>query len=362
MHRRSTANSLAATTQGPVPYTVVGVFEDQLDTLEALASLRKMNHPAEQVSVVIRDTDAEEDSPAEHAIAVARAVAGTALEAMGTWLQGLAALIVPDRGTYIVAGPLGAALAGIHTADDAAPVVATASHAITAVENAPGASPAALVNILEDFGFGADEAAYIESRLAAAAPLIGVTAASPADLQRVRRLFADHNAVHIGMTRTDARVVDEARALLAAAPEASSGGDVVVTDAVAPHRNLCGDDGGASWSAALCGREVVDANGAEVGSVDALLADASPGAATADIERDALRYVVVAYGGVLGIGRHRVAVPAGQLDLDPDPARLAITKEVLHHAPAFDTNTPFSRRDEQTVCAYFGCDPYWLTE
>ena len=155
---------------------------------------------------------------------------------------------------------------------------------------------------------------------------------------------------------------EEARALLAAAPEASSGGDVVVTDAVAPHRDLCGDGGGASWSAALCGREVVDATGAEAGSIDGLLADAASGAAPADIERDALRYVIVGYGGVLGIGRHRIAVPVGQLDLEADPARLAITKEVLHHAPAYDTNTPFSRHDEQTVCAYFGCDPYWLTE
>jgi len=177
----------------------------------------------------------------------------------------------------------------------------------------------------------------------------------------VRRLFADHNAVHIGMTQTDARVIDEAHALLAAAPEASSGGDVVVTDAVAPHRKLC-DEGGPAWSAALCGRDVVDATGAEVGSIDELLAALVPGAAASAIDRDALRYVIVAYGGVLGIGRHRVAVPIGQLDLDADPARLTITKDVLQSGPPYDANTPFSRHDEHAVCAYFGCDPYWLTE
>ncbi len=338
---------------GQIRSTVVGVFEDNLDTEQALATLRKAHVPADRVSVLVRDPDAADNSPAEAAIEVARAIAATALEAMGNWLHGLAALIVPERGTFLVAGPLGAALAGISAAHE---------RAATALTGSAPASTAALDNVLQEFGFGPEEAAYLESRLTAGAPLVAVTAVDANELSRVRQIFADNNAVHIGMAQTDARIVDEAQALLAAPPEVASGGDVVVTDAVAPLRKLCGEGDATAWSAELCGRAVVDAVGAEVGAIDDLLVDAVPYPAAPAPGRAALRYVIVAYGGMLGLGRHRVAVPPGEIDLNTVPARLMVAKDVVHHAPGYDASSPFSRREEQAVCAYFGCTPYWLAE
>lgn len=345
-----------------VQYTAVGLFEDNLDTEEALAALRKANVRADQISVVVRDPDVGDENPAERAIAVARAVAATALEHVGNWLQGLAALIVPERGTFVVAGPLGAALAGISAAAARLTPVSMAEDGSDGSTDADldeaGGSP--LVNTLVEFGFGEDEAIYLEHRLSTGAPLIGVTSGDRRVLAKARQIFAANNAVHIGTAQTDARIAEEAKALLAAAPEASSGGDVVVTDAVAPLRKLC-DDADATWAGPYCDRLVVDATGVEVGAIDDLLADFVPNQDAAG-ERSGLHYVIVGFGGVLGLGRRRVAVPAGEVDLDRVPVRLSITKDVVQHAPAFDIDTPFSRREEQAVCAYFGCTPYWLTE
>ena len=75
-----------------------------------------------------------------------------------------------------------------------------------------------------------------------------------------------------------------------------------------------------------------------------------------------VRYVVVGFGGVLGLGRHHVAVPADQIALDTPPLRVNIDRDVLHRAPPYDPDAPFSLREEQAVCAYFGTKPYWATE
>jgi hypothetical protein len=69
---------------------------------------------------------------------------------------------------------------------------------------------------------------------------------------------------------------------------------------------------------------------------------------------------VVSFGGLLGLGRHRIAVPADQIDLRAAPVRLGVSKDVLHRAPAYEQDVPFSRREEMAVNAYFGTTPYWL--
>jgi hypothetical protein len=68
---------------------------------------------------------------------------------------------------------------------------------------------------------------------------------------------------------------------------------------------------------------------------------------------------VIGFGGVFGIGRRCAAVPIAQVALDETPVRVAIERQVLHRAPVYDPDAPFSRREEQVVCGYFGCDPYW---
>ena len=69
--------------------------------------------------------------------------------------------------------------------------------------------------------------------------------------------------------------------------------------------------------------------------------------------------VVVGFGGLLGIGRRLAAVPVEHVTISADPATIGVTRDVLQDAPAFVDGAPFSRREEQVVCAYFGCTPYW---
>jgi hypothetical protein len=334
--------------------TVVGLFEDTIDAEQALLALRKANHAADIVSLVVRDKAAEENEGPDRAGAVARAIVATALGAVGGWLQGLAELIVPERGTYLVAGPIGAALAGISAARDQ-------GRTAWSYAAASDLTADSLLRTLTDFGFGPEEANYLEHRLAAGSALVAVTTNDPDSLQSTRRIFADHDAVYIGLAETDPGLFAEAEALLAAPPEASSGGDVVVTDAVAPLRRVT-VAGGPAEAAALCDRDVVDTRGGEAGIVEDVLVETidPDGPLGPEPPRLVPRYVVVGFGGVLGLGRRRVAVPVELADLATDPLRLNVERDILHRAPAYDDDAPFSRREEQALYGYFGLRPYWL--
>jgi len=345
-------NDLGAATAAR--HTVVALFEDTIDAEQALVALRKAEHAADRISLVVRDREADEGGHADRAGAVARSIDANALDAVGGWLRGLAALIVPERGTFLVAGPIGAALAGISAADQ--------PRSGSSFPTVGGLDSGGLLRTLADFGFTPDESSYLEHRLVAGATLVAVTTADEAGLQATRRLFADHDAVYIGMAQTDARFLLAAETLLAAPPELSSGGDVVVTDAVAPILRLS-EEGGAADAAALRRREVVDADGQPVGEVDDLLVEAidPDGPSGPAPEQRVVRYLVVGHGGVLGLGRRRVALPVAAADLTANPIRLTATKAVLDRAPGYDDDAPFSRREEQAIYAYFGIEPYWTT-
>lgn len=336
--------------------TVVGLFEDHIDAEHALLALRKADRRPEQVSLIVRDQAGERDGEAGSRPAIARALVGTALEAVGDWLQGLASLVVPERGTFLVAGPLGAALAGPSPSPDQAQD--TGFQAATSF----GLGPGGLVRTLVDFGFSEDEATYLAHRMEAGSTLIAVTADDREQVQAIRHLFADQQAVHIGAAQTEDRVVEEVNALLAAPPPVTQSGDIVVADSVAPLIHLCRDNGHRTSRPILvehCGAEVVDQEGAEVGVVDDILTEAQP---TTPGRNPEPRYVVLAFGGVFGIGRHHVALPAHLIDFKQQPARVSVDREILHHGPDYDTDTPLSRREERAICGYFGCTPYWAED
>jgi hypothetical protein len=342
--------------QAAVQQTVVGLFEDTIDAEKALVALKKAHHDADRVSLMVRDKEAEA-AGAEGAGAVARALVATALNAVGGWLHGLASLIVPERGTYLVAGPMGAALAGISTADVRPQGAGDASSYVAASD----LNVDSLRRTLTEFGFAAEEATYLEHRLDAGAALVAVTSDEPPATQAIRRLFADHDAVYLGLAQTDTGFFEETEALLAAPPEASSGGDVVVADAVAPLVRVS-QAGGSPEAVALCHRDVVDAHGHAVGLVEDVLAEPGDPHTTAGAEppQTVARYLVIGFGGLLGLGRHRVAVPVPLADLTTDPIRLAADREVLRRGPAYNDDVPFSRREEQAVGGYFDVAPYWL--
>ena len=350
MTARDATQGHAADT-GPMGHTVVGLYEDKIDAEQALEALRKSANAPGSVSLLMRDKVADGKKSADRPGAVASALVANALESVGGWLNGLAELIVPERGTFVVAGPIGAALAGIRAAD----IDALLADEVEADQGSGG-----IHRTLREFGFAHDEATYLESRLTAGVTLLAVTTDDRTALQTTRRTFADQNAVYIGMARTDSGILSEAVALLNAPPESSSGGDVVVTDAVAPLRRHT-DNEGSSTVAVLHHREVVDAGDEEVGSIEEVIVEAVPSATTTggEDDKDVVRYLVIAFGGLFGLGRHQVAVPADLTDLTISPIRLSITKEVLERAPRFDHDGPFSRREERAICAYFGTTPYW---
>ena len=247
------------------PVTIVGLFEDRIDAEDALLAMRRSQEQPDQVSLLIRASGhtGEEEGSTEN---LARALVDTALDAVGDWLQGLTSVIVPERGTYLVAGPLGAALTGIAVEHD------TPAHHpdLPAPQSGEAIS---LLHTFVEFGFGNDEASYLEHRLAAGAVIVALTSSQRGRLQASRRLFADYNAVHIGQARTDAMLAAEASALLAAGPETPYGGDVIVADAVATIRHLCEAVAEMPTYRGICGTDVIDSTGRGAGVVHDLLGD-----------------------------------------------------------------------------------------
>jgi hypothetical protein len=281
-----------------------------------------------------------------------------ALSAVSGWLLGLAALVVPENGTYLVAGPIGAALAGVRTIEEHQRQRAR-DEGVDEPEPLGDLGIEGLRHTLTEFGFRPDEATYLQSRLAAGSALIAVTTSDADQLQVTRRLFADHSAVHIGQAQTEEQIFTDAEGLLTVPPEEAVSGDVVIADAVAPLLRLCQAHASGNTSPAPCDAHVIDTHGEEVGEVEDILATGSSGDSGS---APTPRYVVVGYGGLLGILRHRSAIPADLVDLTVSPVRLSVTKEIVRRAPSYDPDLPFSRREEMAINAYFGTTPYWLGE
>jgi hypothetical protein len=224
------------------------------------------------------------------------------------------------------------------------------------VEMAAGLNADSLHWVLSQFGFTAQEADYVEHRLTAGATLVALTTPDEAELEATRRVFSDHDAVHIGVAETEADVLAAAKALLAAAPALADGDTVVVVDVVARVRPA--EDGDAL--AASRGRTVVTEGGVEVGQVERVLVDdvETPGA-DAGGPGTVPRYVVIGFGGVLGLRRRKVAVPVELAELSADPVVVRIDKAVLQRAPTYDDEAPLSRSGEEQVFRYFNVTPYW---
>lgn len=329
-----------------MPYTVLGIFDDTIDAEQALVALRRAQWPAEQVSVLAGDRGIEcPDRLSAHG-EVARALVANALNAAGGWLLGLAALVVPDHGPMLVAGPIGAALGRAQPPPAHSKEMSAAQPADSREAAGDG-----LQWTLAEFGFAGDEASYIVSRIVAGSIVIAVTIAGDDHLQPARQLFADYNAVHIGQARTEEEIASAAAELLAHTLHEATDGTVVIADAVAAFRHLCQEPEPVAPVAEQCGTTVLDANGENAGEIEDLLAAAGHG------EPPVLHYAVIGFGGLLGLGRHRVVVPAELVDLEARPPRLSVSRETVQQAPPYDPGIPLSRTDESTIHAYFGTRP-----
>src|SRR6188472_1134915 len=100
--------------QLPTPHvvlrTIIALFDDTIDAEHALTTLRKSEQPPAGISVILRERVLDPDPSEQYQTVLSRVIASSALDAVGSWLEGLASLILPDRASYLVAGPIGAVL------------------------------------------------------------------------------------------------------------------------------------------------------------------------------------------------------------------------------------------------------------
>lgn len=326
------------------PQTVAGLFDDQIDAEHALAALRKAAYPPEIVSVLARDraNSLSNDST----IDVTRAVMDTALSAMSGWLTRLAALMVPESGTFLAAGPIGAMLVKIKPENRELEVDGSrGDHA--------GNLTGTVGQTIEHFGFLSEEAYYLENRLAAGSVLIAVTSIDRELVETTLRVFADHDAVYIGQATSSSSVLDEVEHSRVDPPESQSI-DVIVADVVVTMRSARTDAEDLAEAFSWCGLDLLDVDGVRIGEIDDVLVDSA--------NNQLLRYLIVAHGGVLGIARRRTAVPASIAQRIDGAVQLGVGQPRLAEAPTFDPSTPFSRKDELAINDYFGVKSYWIHE
>lgn len=342
--------------ESDVHRTIIALFDDTIDTELVLMSLRKSDAGSDQISVILREGQRAELATQRGASHLSRVVAASALDVVGSWLQGLASLILPDRASYLVAGPIGVFLATIR---DSKSAIEGETRIRRDVSNRQ------LTRALMAFGFSLDEATYLEQRVVAGSPLIAITANDVDVLRRALEIFARSAAVYMGLARTDVAINLVASRLLVTGPR--GGGSVVIADAISPLKRLVEEGLGSGAELSQIGREVISKEGETIGEIAEVLYEMT----LADLDEDGnadpnevrqilTRYFIVTFGGMMGMGRHRTAVPAERIDTDRIPIMIGATREFVQAAPRFDQINPLSRQDEVAIRSYYGIPNYWL--
>lgn len=350
--RTEASGTNAGATRPPTTVrTLIAAFDDTIDAEHVLTALRRHEHPAEAISVILRERAANMVDLNGPRPVLARVIAASALDAVSGWLKGIASLILPDRASYLVAGPIGVVLANLKGTPHHGPSLDRDDMTIDLTTRQ-------LMRALATFGLDPREAFYLERRVVAGSPLIGVTSSDAQVLRSAHQIFSRFNAVYLGLAQTDEGVRAHADRLLRIGPQAS--GDVLIADAISPlprYAQIAVDQMPAGFTDIL-GRMVITEQGEEIGTLADVLfqprtdATERPGAAVP-------RYAVVAFGGVLGLGRHHVAIPAEIVEFEANPTRVAIDQEELQAAPRFNFDAPMSRLDEVEIRDYFNVRPYW---
>jgi sporulation protein YlmC with PRC-barrel domain len=106
----------------------------------------------------------------------------------------------------------------------------------------------------------------------------------------------------------------------------------------------------------LIGDKVLNFQNEDVGKVEEIMIDINSGR---------VAYVVVSFGGILGIGSKLFAVPWSAIRVDTDRKCFVMdaSKELLEKAPGFDKdNWPETPNGQwyHDLYRYYAQEPYWL--
>src|SRR6266545_7966393 len=111
---------------------------------------------------------------------------------------------------------------------------------------------------------------------------------------------------------------------------------------------------------AIIGNKVVNAKGEQLGSIKELMIDLDDGQ---------IAYVVLSFGGFLGLGDKLFAIPLEALTFDTGEHTviLDLNKEVLRNAPGFDKdhwpdNAQYEAGWLLDIYEYYGYLPYWMPD
>ncbi|HEV2073575.1 MAG TPA: PRC-barrel domain-containing protein [Thermomicrobiales bacterium] len=339
-------------------YTVMALFDDIIDAESSLMCLRRLKQPADQISIIFRERVLDPDSRTPYRAVLSEVVAKNALDVVGSWLQGLASLVLPDRATYLAAGPIGAILATIresrqHGEDD--------DSTVSPLRSLPTRQ---LTRTFQAFGFERNESTYVEQRVVAGSPLIAVTSETIDILRTAHQIFTENSPVYIGFTQTESTISSQAAKLLATGPRGT--GAVVIADAVSPLRHLIWDPRLQRGPRDLRHRLVRSQYGEIIGRVEDLLFEPEPVNPPPELlyrgisdDQLLLRYIVVRVGR--GLGRQRLAIPSERISITPDGVTVAVTHEELASAPRYDSEAQLSRQEEATIRRHYNEPFYWIS-
>lgn len=105
----------------------------------------------------------------------------------------------------------------------------------------------------------------------------------------------------------------------------------------------------------LIGKEVRNARGEKLGTIEELMIDLPIGC---------IAYAVLSFGGILGMGDKLFAVPwqAFRVDAEREHFILDVERQALENAPGFDKDSWPETGDDawlRDVYIYYGHLPYW---
>lgn len=105
----------------------------------------------------------------------------------------------------------------------------------------------------------------------------------------------------------------------------------------------------------LSGDKVVNSQGEDLGKVEDFMLD---------LENGRIRYVVLSFGGFLGVGDRLFAIPpeAMRVDTENEQMVLDVDRTRLENAPGFDKDHwPNTTEEDWQIEVYdfYGSTPYW---